>query len=83
MLSMIKAFIRDTMIKNRNTLETIAQMAEVSPGAVSVALSGKLKTNIRLSKEKRLKIRQLAQELGYRPHGGARTKAPWDVCHAL
>jgi LacI family transcriptional regulator len=59
--------------QSQSTLTSIAKLAQVTPGAVSVALSGKSGTSIRLSEEKRIRIRQLARELGYRPHGGARS----------
>jgi len=60
-------------ISRRNTLLTIAERANVSPGVVSVVLSKSTHTTIRVSEETRRRVREAARELNYRPHAGARS----------
>ena len=59
--------------RRRSTLEMVAHRAQVSPSAVSVALSDKRNSTIRLSDDTRRRILEAARELDYRPHGGARS----------
>ncbi len=54
------------------TLKTIAEVVGISAQAVSAALSPNGKANVRVSVETRDKVRKIAYDLGYRPHGGAR-----------
>lgn len=56
----------------RVTLADIAQRAGVSKGAVSVALHGSKKGNIRVGQKTIEKIKALAKELGYIPNQAAR-----------
>jgi len=54
------------------TVKTIARLAGVTPGVVSAALRDKVGASNRFSKATGERIRRIARELGYRPHGGAR-----------
>ncbi|RYD53930.1 MAG: LacI family transcriptional regulator [Verrucomicrobiaceae bacterium] len=57
----------------RITIKDIAHAAGVSTAAVSQALRPHTNSNIKLQKETVERIRQVAQDLNYQPHTGARS----------
>lgn len=59
-------------LKKKISIKDVAEAAGVSRAAVSLVLNN---GNIRISDEKRQRIIQVAKELGYTPHAGARRLA--------
>jgi len=59
-------------LSRTNTLISIAEAAGVSPALVSVVLSNSSSTT-RVSDATRERIKKVAADLNYRPHGGARS----------
>lgn len=57
----------------RVTIKDIAHAAGVSTAAVSQALRPHTNSNIKLQRETVERIRQVAQDLNYQPHAGARS----------
>jgi len=62
----------DQLLRRKPTIRDVADAAEVSRAAVSLVLNG---GQIRISDEKRQKIINVAREMGYTPHAGARRLA--------
>lgn len=63
---------KDSKVKSKPSIRDVAAAANVSRAAVSLVLNG---GDIRISKEKRQKIIDVAREMNYTPHVGARRLA--------